>query len=105
MKRFEDIKIHFGKYKGIELKNIPDDYLLFIYNKGISRGKIKVYTQWRLNLPKNKYHVTVTDSVNTDGTYFVEAWNPKHAISEVKKSFKIQITQSFHGTEFDVKLI
>ena len=97
----ENIKIKFGKHKGTELKYLPDSYLEFLYKKGISKGKIKYYTQKRLNLPKDKYKVSVKDSIGCDGDYFIEAYNSNNAINEVKKKYKIQCTQSYHGTEFN----
>jgi len=101
----ENIKIKFGKYKGFMLKDLPDDYLDFLLKKGILRGKIKFYTQIRLNSRKEKYKVTVTDSVNNDEEYEIEAYNSTHAINEVVRVNKIQCTQSFHGTIFRTQII
>lgn len=98
----DTLKIKFGKYKGKQLSEIPDDYLKFIHDKGISKGKIKFYTQQRLNLPKTEFKVKVTDSLGQDGEYRIMAWNRDHAISEVKRKYKIQVTQSYHGTGFEV---
>lgn len=33
----------FGKYKGSKLANIPADYLIYIFDKGIARGDLKNY--------------------------------------------------------------
>lgn len=99
-------KLKWGKYKGKHLKDVPDDYLKWVLEStDIFKGKMLVYVKTKLNYPKNKYQVTVTDSVGTDGTYIVEAYHPKQAISECKRQYNIQSTQSYHGTEFDVKLL
>lgn len=102
----EAIKIKFGKYKGRELKDIPDDYLKYLFDKGISKGKIKLYTQCKLKLPKPKFEVTVEDSVNAkDGKYIVEAYNSDNAINQCKRENNIQNSQSFHGTTYSVRLL
>lgn len=101
----ENIKIRFGKYKGKQLSEIPNEYLKFLYDKGILKGKIKFYIQQKLNLPKSEFKVKVTDSLGQDGIYKILAWNEKHAISETKRQFGIQITQSFHGTLFEVNTL
>lgn len=99
-------KLKWGKYKGKHLKDVPDDYLKWVLeNTDILKGKILVYVKTKLNYPKNKYEVTVTDSVGTDGTYIVEAYHPKQAIGRCKRQYNIQGSQSYHGTEFDVKLL
>jgi uncharacterized protein (DUF3820 family) len=98
-------KLKWGKYKGTHLKDIPDDYLKFIIDKtDILKGKMLIYAKSRLNYPKNKYKVTVIDSVNSDGTYDVEAYNSNQAIWICQKKYKIQNTQSYHGTSYDVIL-
>ena len=99
---FGNIKLKFGIHKGKELKDIPDDYLRFLLSKDIVSGKLLFHCQVRFNLPKKTFSVTVTDSVGTDGTYTVQAYNKKHAISVCRRENKIQNTQSYHGTEYDV---
>lgn len=98
-------KLKWGKYKGKHLKDVPDDYFKWILqNKpGIFKGKILIYVKTKLNYPKTKYQVKVTDSVGTDGVYIVEAYSKKQAINKCRKQYNIQLTQSYHGTEFDVK--
>ena len=99
---FGNIKLKFGIHKGKELKDIPDDYLRFLLSKDIVSGKLLFHCQVRFNLPKKTFSVTVTDSVGTDGTYTVQAYNKKHAISVCRRENNIQNTQSYHGTEYDV---
>lgn len=94
-------KLKWGKYKGKHLKDVPDDYLKFILNNTqIFKGKMLVYVKTRLNYPKNKWEVTITNSVGTDGVYIVEAYNEHQAINKCKKQYNIRVTQSYHGTEF-----
>lgn len=33
----------YGKHKGKPLKDVPDDYLLYIYEEGIAKGDLKAY--------------------------------------------------------------
>lgn len=99
---FQNIKLKFGIHKGKELKDIPDDYLMFLLSKDIIKGKLLFYCQVKFNLPKKTFSVTVTDSVGTDGTYTVQAYNKKHAISVCRRENNIQNTQSYHGTEYDI---
>lgn len=101
----ETLKIKFGIHKGKELKDIPDDYLRFLFEKGISKGKIKLYTQRKLNMPKSKFKVTVEDSIGTDSVYEVMAYNSDEAIFICQKQYKIQNTQSFHGTSYSSEFI
>lgn len=102
---FETKKISFGIHKGKLFKEIPDDYLKFLLSKGKAHGKLLYHCQIRFNLPKDTYQVKVTDSVGTDGTYIVEAYNKQNAKNQCIKQYNIQCTQSYHGTEFDIKLI
>ena len=100
-------KLKWGKYKGKHLKDVPDDYLQWILTNqpNIFKGKMLIYVKNKLNLPKNKYQITVEDSIGTDGIYEVEAYTSNQAINTCKKQFKIQNTQSFHGTSYNIKLI
>lgn len=99
-------KLKWGKYKGKHLKDVPDDYLLWLINNtNTLKGKMLVYVKTRLNLPKDKYQVKIEDSVGTDGTYVVEAYNKHQAKNVCIKQYKIQITQSFHGTTFVITKI
>jgi len=102
---FNDIKLKFGIHKGKYIKEVPDDYLKFLLSKNILKGKLLFHCQVRFNLPKNKYQVTVTDSIGSDGIYIVEAYNKNNAINKCNKQFKIQNNQSYHGTEYSVELI
>lgn len=98
-------KLRWGKYKGKHLKDVPNDYLQWILNNqpNIFKGKMLAYVKIRLGIPKDKYQVTVTDSIGTDGTYVVEAYNKKQAMWQCMKEFNIKCTQSHHGTEFDIQ--
>jgi len=99
-------KLKWGKYKGKHLKNVPDDYLLWVINNtNIFKGKMLVYVKTRLNLPKDNYQVKVEDSVGTDGVYIVKAYNEHQAINVCKRQHKIQGTQSYHGTTYEATKI
>lgn len=102
---FEDMKLKFGIHKGKPIKDVPDNYLKFLLSKNILKGKLLFHCQVRFGMERATYKVTVTDSVGTDGTYIVKAYNTKNAINRCKKEYKIQGTQSYHGTEFDVEVI
>jgi len=39
----DDSIITFGMYKGNKLANVPNDYLLYIYNKGWAKDDLKKY--------------------------------------------------------------
>jgi hypothetical protein len=97
---FETIKLNFGIHKGKEVKDVPDDYLKFLLSKKKVSGKMLFHCQVRFNLPKKTFLVTVTDSIATDGTYKVQAYNRKHAMSVCRREHNIQNTQSEHGTEY-----
>lgn len=99
---FETMQLKFGIHKGKPIKEVPDDYLKFLLSKNILKGKLLFHCQIRFDLPKTKYQVQVTDSVNTDGIYTVEAYNRKNAMNQCIKQHNIQCTQSFHGTEFNI---
>jgi hypothetical protein len=98
----DEIKIKFGKYKGSLLKNIPNDYLKWCIENEALKGRAMFYAKQKLNYPKEKYEVTVEDSVNGDGVYIVEAYNTTHAMHVCQRENKIQNTQSFHGTSYSV---
>lgn len=102
---YENMNVPFGKYRKTELKNVPDDYLKWLFLNGFLKGKILLHYQVRFNLPKNKYSVTVTDSIRQDGVYIVDAYSAKNAISQCQVIHKIQNTQSFHGTGYSVQRI
>lgn len=105
MNDMDNHKLRWGIHKGKHLKDVPTEYLQWILtNKpGIFKGKMLVYVKMRLGIPKDKYQVIVTDSIDTDGTYVVEAYNKKQAMWQCIKNYKIQCTQSYHGTEFDIQ--
>lgn len=96
--------IKFGMHKGKAFINIPDDYLKWLINQGSLKGKLLAHCNVRFNLPKTKYRVTVTDSIGCDGIYFVKAWDKKQAISICRNKYKIQCSQSEHGTNFLVEI-
>lgn len=95
-----DIKLKFGKHKGIMLKNVPENYLEWCLDKNMLKGRAMLYAKQKLNYPKDKYKVEVEGAVVGDGTYYVDAYNKNDAIKQVKKENHIQITQSFSGTSF-----
>jgi uncharacterized protein (DUF3820 family) len=97
-----ELKIKFGKYKGTKLKDIPDNYLNWCILNNILKGKQLVYAKTKLKYLKDKFKVIVEDSAGTDGTYIVEAYYPRQAQDICRQQYKIRITQSFHGTSFDV---
>ena len=41
----DSTRIWFGKYKGTEMKDIPDDYFKYLLEKNISFKAIKHYTK------------------------------------------------------------
>lgn len=104
MNEIANHKLKWGKYKGKPLKEIPDNYLKWILNNksDIFKGKILVYVKTKLNFPKEKYQVKVTDSLGTDGIYIVEAYNKHQAMNKCIRQYNIQCTQSYHGTEFEI---
>ena len=97
-----EIKLRFGKYKGMMIKNVPDSYLKWCIDKKVLVGKALLYAKQKLNYPKDKYKVEVENAVMGDGTYFIDAHSKDDAIVKVKIKYKIQITQSFYGTSFNV---
>jgi uncharacterized protein (DUF3820 family) len=99
---FGDLKLKFGIHRGKQLQDIPDNYLLFLVNKGILKGKALFHCQVRFNLPKQTFIVTVSDAVTGNGAYSVQAYNSTHAINECRRLHSIQNTQSYHGTEYSV---
>lgn len=100
---FETIKIKFGKHKNKMVKDIPDDYLQFLLSKDILTGKLLFHCQIRFGLPMKTFIVTVTDAVVGNGTYAIQAYNKKHAITVCRRQYNIQNTQSEHGTTYDVQ--
>lgn len=98
----ENTKIKFGIHYNKKFKDIPDEYLKFLLTKNIPIDKLLYYCQLKFDLPKTLYNVEVCDSINTDGSYTVEAYNKKEAISICKRKHNIQITQSYSGTTFSV---
>ena len=45
----DDSIITFGMYKGNKLANVPNDYLLYIYNKGWAKDDLKKYIKANLD--------------------------------------------------------
>ena len=50
----DDTIMWFGKYKGIKLANVPDEYLLYLYNNNKAYGKLKEYIENNLDNLKLK---------------------------------------------------
>lgn len=44
-----ETKMWFGKHKGEQLKDLPEDYLLYIYKEGIAKDDLRIYINSRLN--------------------------------------------------------
>lgn len=42
----------FGKYKGKKMANVPSDYLLWLYNKGLQEGDVKTYIEENMDVLK-----------------------------------------------------
>lgn len=97
-----EIKLKFGKHKGAMLKDVPEEYLKWAVDGKILKGRAMLYAKQKLNYPKDKFRVTVEDSVSGDGIYIVEAYNKNQAIKVAQKENKIQNTQSFCGTSYSV---
>ena len=98
----ENIKLKFGKHKGTMLKDVPENYLKWCVDNDTLKGRAMFYAKQKLNYPKDKYQVTVEDSVNADGVYIVEAYNDTNAIHICQRDNRIQNTQSFCGTSYSV---
>ena len=98
--KIEEKKLHFGKYKGVQLKDIPDSYLYWGVDNNVFKGKTLRYAKTRLDYLKDNYKVVVKDSIGSDGEYFVEAYDHDQAKNICIRRYNIQSTQSFHGTEF-----
>lgn len=93
------MKFKFGKYKGSEVEDCTDEnYLIWLVNSGIAKGRLKYYIQKKYNMPKNEYVVTIDD----DKKYYVSAYNDNDAIYVCNKRYKIQGSQS--GVNYNVKL-
>jgi len=45
----------FGKYKGVIIAKVPDDYLLWLWNKGVE-GPMKVHIKENLEAIKTNIH-------------------------------------------------
>jgi len=99
----EEIKLKFGKYRNKALKDVPKDYLKWAIDNNVLKGRAMFYAKQKLNYPKDKYQVTVEDSIGGDGTYIVEAYNQTNAIHICKHKNKIQNTQSFCGTTYSAR--
>lgn len=52
----DDTPMPFGKFQGIELADVPDDYLLWLYNRGLSHRQLRQYIE--LNLDAIKANVS-----------------------------------------------
>lgn len=103
MNNLESIKMRFGIYKGLPFSSLPIDYMKFLIDKKIAKGKLLLYCQHRLDLPKVSFRVIVRDSANgKDGEYVVKAYNRDLAMKTCCRLHDIQSTQSFHGTGFNI---
>lgn len=60
----------FGKYKGVKMVNVPSDYLLWLYDKGLEDGDVKTYIEENMDVLKKevKEGVNVQNykSINND---------------------------------------
>lgn len=72
---YNNLIIRFGKYKGTMLQDIPDNYLIWLYNNDI-KGKIKLHIQYRFNMPKLYFNVK---EINTNQIFKIQAYNEKDA--------------------------
>lgn len=96
----KDIKLRFGKYKGKMLKDVPNDYLRWAISANALKGRALLYAKIKTGYPKDKWKVTVEDSIGGDGEYFVDAYSFDDAIRQCQRQYRIQSTQSYHGTSF-----
>lgn len=48
----DDSEMPFGKYKGQRLADVPDSYLLWLYERGIGNGPLKQYIEENLDAIK-----------------------------------------------------
>lgn len=91
------LKMRFGKYKGYYASDVPDDYANWCIKNNIVKSKLLEYFKTRLNYPKDRYKISVKDSVNNmDNDHIVLAYSVNHAIRVIKR--KAKTTQSYHGT-------
>jgi len=98
---FKYIKIKFGKYKGKQYYQIPNDYLKWGLDNKVFKGKLKQYALKKLNYPKFRFRVKVENAVDTDNiSYIVKAHHKNEAIREVEKQFGVKSSQS--GTTYTV---
>lgn len=97
---FGNIRFKFGKHKGLQLKDAPDDYLKFLMKKNILKGKMLFHCQVRFDVPKEEYKVIVTDAIVGDGEYIIKAYNKRNALDICVAKNHIQCSQS--GTYFDI---
>lgn len=44
----DETRMTFGKYKGEKMANVPDDYLIYLYNKDWVSGGLKEYIEENL---------------------------------------------------------
>jgi uncharacterized protein (DUF3820 family) len=102
IKFYENKKMSYGKFKGSAYKDLPEHYLKWLVSNNAAKGKLLMYCNYRLNLPKKNYQVTVTDSIGGDGIYIVQAYTKNDAMHVCIRENKIQSTQSYHGTEFEI---
>ena len=94
------IVMKYGKYEGKQLKDLPEDYLLWMVKKGALRGRAMLYAKRKINYPMDTYKVIVENAACGDGEYLVQAHSTTDAIRKCQKENKIQNTQSFDGTGY-----
>lgn len=75
MTPYNTLKIKFGKYKGTQLQDIPNDYLIWLYNNGI-KGKIKLHIQHRFNMLKTNFKIL---EIYTNTEFSIMAYNLNEA--------------------------
>ena len=91
------LKMRFGKYRGDYASDVPDYYANWCIKNNVVKGKLLEYFKTKLNYPKDRYKVSVEDSVNDmDGDHIVLAYSVDHAIRIMRR--KVIATQSYHGT-------
>lgn len=49
----DDTPLWFGPYRGTKMANVPDEYLLNLYNSGKCFGNLKTYIEENLDVIKS----------------------------------------------------
>ena len=102
----ENVTLKFGKYKGKNIDDVPSSYLLWSIENNTLKGKALLFAKIKIDYPKNKYKVSVEDSVNQkDGVYYVEAYTQNTARRICLRENNIMCSQSMHGTSISTELL